>query len=392
MIHVITPEYPPRHGGVAQYTQQLAGELARTGEAVHVWCPGAGAEAHHDSVTVHAELGRFGWSTLTRAGRLLDRYPAPRRLLVQWVPHGYGRRAMNLPFCVWLWNRAAAGDDVELMVHEPFVEFSRSSFTPNVIAAVQRVMTAILLNAVRRVWVAIPAWEPLLRPFALGRRVPFGWLPIPSSLSEADREIVAAVRSGVLGRSKQVVGHFGTYGSLVTPLLTDAIDAVARRCPDVRFHLIGVGSAEFRARLIAGFPRLDGRVSATGAMELQDVAAHIAACDVLLQPYPDGISSRRTTAMAGLSLGVPVVTTSGHLTEPLWQASGAVHLSAVGDASRLADDTAALLDDDGTRVRVALAARALYDREFDIRHAVRALTGERPALVAGAALSAGEIR
>ena len=50
----------------------------------------------------------------------------------------------------------------------------------------------------------------------------------------------------------------------------------------------------------------------------QALADHIGACDLLIQPYPDGISSRRTSAMAGLALGIPVITTTGSLTESLW--------------------------------------------------------------------------
>src|SRR6188768_992565 len=149
MIHVITPEYPPRRGGVAHHTRQLARELAHAGEDVHVWCPVGGAGDRPDQFAVHAELGRFGWSDLVRVGTLLDRYAAPRRLIVQWVPHGYRHHAMNLPFCIWLWKRAAAGDDVELVVHEPFVEFTRSSVAQNLVAAVQRMMTTILLSAAR---------------------------------------------------------------------------------------------------------------------------------------------------------------------------------------------------------------------------------------------------
>ena len=392
MIHLITPEYPPQRGGVAQYTRQLAAELARVGEDVHVWCPAGGTGDHRDPHAVHPELGRLRWFDLRKAGDLLDRHPAPRRLLVQWVPHGYGCRAMNLPFCWWLWRRAMAGDEVELMVHEPFVEFTGASVAQNAVAAVQRAMAMVLLNAVRRVWTAIPAWEPLLRPFAIGRRVPFAWLPIPNSLSEAGQDAVNAVRAALLGRATGIVGHFGSYGALVTPQLTAAIDAIARRSPDVRFHLVGAGSESFRTQLLVRLPRLDGRVSASGPLEPQDLAAHIAACDVLLQPYPDGISSRRTTAMAGLALGVPVVTTTGRLTEPFWETSGAVRLSAVADAAGLAEQTVALLDDEGELARMADAARGLYDRAFDVRHVVRALTGVRPAPAPDGALTAGETR
>ena len=62
----------------------------------------------------------------------------------------------------------------------------------------------------------------------------------------------------------------------------------------------------------------------------------------MLQPYPDGISSRRTSAMAALSHARPVVTTSGPLTEDVWEASGAAVLVPVADATGLAEATAAL--------------------------------------------------
>ena len=57
---------------------------------------------------------------------------------------------------------------------------------------------------------------------------------------------------------------------------------------------------------------------AAGYLSPAELSAHIAACDLFVQPYPDGITSRRTSAMACLSRARPVVTTTGHLTEPLW--------------------------------------------------------------------------
>ena len=124
MIHFLTPEYPPRHGGVADYTHQIATELSRGGETVHVWGPAGSAAQPGSAIVVHPDLGSFRAADLRRMSALLDAYASPRRLVVQWVPHGYGQRAMNLPFCLWLWQRSVAGDSIELVVHEPFVTFS----------------------------------------------------------------------------------------------------------------------------------------------------------------------------------------------------------------------------------------------------------------------------
>jgi glycosyltransferase involved in cell wall biosynthesis len=378
MIHLVTPEYPPRRGGVAHYTRQIARELARAGEDVHVWCPAGGIGERTDAFTVHPELGSFGRSDLARTSRLLDAFPAPRRLVVQWVPHGYGFRAMNVSFCWWLWKRAAAGDAVELMVHEPYVAFDARSVGQNIVATVQRLMTAVLLRAAGRVWIAIPAWERLWRPYALGKRIPFTWLPVPSGLRSPDKAAVAAVRARLGVNARPNVGHFGTYGKLITSLLDTALPAIAARRPDAHFLLIGTGGAEFRSRLVARHPGLDSQISATGSLDVEALAAHIAACDVLVQPYPDGISSRRTTAMAGLALGVPVVTTRGRLTEPFWAASGSVRLSDVGDPQQLAEQVVSLLESSSEREQLVEIGSVFYDRHFDVRHTVSMLSTAVP--------------
>jgi hypothetical protein len=77
--------------------------------------------------------------------------------------------------------------------------------------------------------------------------------------------------------------------------------------------------------------------------------------------------------MAQLSLGLPVITTAGRLTEPLWAESGAVALTPAGDVSRMVEVTNRLLGDEGERKRLATAARSLYLNMFDIGHTVAAL-------------------
>jgi glycosyltransferase involved in cell wall biosynthesis len=373
MIHFLTPEYPPRHGGVSDYTHQIATELAHGGETVHVWGPAGSVPEPGSAILVHPELGRFRPADLRRANGLLSAYPSPRRLIVQWVPHGYGRRAMNLPFCLWLWRRSIAGDSVELVVHEPFVTFS-GGIRQSALAAVQRVMTLIVMSAARRVWVTTRAWTPLLEPYLSGRGIAIQWLPVPSSLPIADAVTVDEVRRRYASGKDGLVGHFGTHGPLVTSLLDEAIVLAAGAHPSARFLLIGSGSEEFRSALVARDCGLADRVCATGSLNGAGLAAHIAACDVLLQPYPDGVTSRRTTAMAGLFARVPVVTTQGRLTERFWREEMPVKLASVGDVRAIVQHVLQLLADPVERRRQADAGREVYDRWFDVRHTVAALT------------------
>lgn len=398
--HIVTCEYPPQTGGVGDYARLVAGGLASVGREVQVWCPslrddaGDGGESAQ-RVRVRRELGLFSPGDLRRAGRLLDARPGPRRLLVQYVPHGYGYRSANVAFCAWLLKRARVdGDRVEVVVHEPFLEFARGHWRQSAAAAAHRLMAALLLMAARRVWVTTPAWEELLRPFALGRAVDFRWLPVPSTVPVVeDAALTCEVRrrSDAEGAST-LVGHLGTYSTHVFELLEQTLPALLARRADARALLMGRGSVEARERLLRRRPELASRLRATGRLPPRELSAHLAACDLMLQPFPDGVSCRRTSVMAALAHGVAVVTTGGRFTEPLWAESRAVALATAEDAAALTSAAARLLADAEERARLACAGRSLYRSRFDVAHVVAALSGtDEPGRV-GASLLTEEVK
>ena len=372
-LHIVTPEYPPMPGGVADYTHLIAQKLAQAGDVVHVWCPPNTVPAPADLIQVHADCGHFGSADLARISTLLDRFEAPRRLLVQWVPHGYGFRSMNLRFCYWLWNRSRLGDHVELMVHEPYLAFGEGTWRQDAAAVVHRAMTIVLLQAATRVWVAIPAWEAKWKPYTLGRSIPFTWLPISNGLPLPDLQAVNDVRTRLEASGQPLIGHFGTYGAPVASLLFEMLERLLATLSTPRVLLMGIGGEEFRTALLKRHPEYAHRIIATGRLTDASLAANVAACDVLVQPYPDGVSSRRTTAMAGLHLEVPVVTTTGPLTEEFWETSRAVRLSRVGDWGTFVDHVDQLLRDRGERARQAASGRRFYDEMFDVGRTITAL-------------------
>lgn len=371
-VHIITSEYPPDIGGVSDYTRLVAESLATAGDDVHVWCPEASPRTSDSNVHIHPNAGRFSPSDLRRLTSLLSPFPAPRRLLVQWVPHGFGYHSMNLWLCLWLAGRAMTGDRVELMVHEPFIEF-RGALRHLVMALVHRVMTVVLMATADRVWVAIPAWESKLRLYALGRRVRIEWLPIPGCFVSSPGSEGDCIRNAYAAKEQPLVGHFGSYGNSVSSLLEERLGPIMDSRPWPALLLIGAGSETFQGRLVAAHPTWVGRVHATGYIGPQQLRGCLEACDVLVQPYPDGISSRRTSAMAGLSLGRPVVTTSGHLTEGLWGETGAVMLTDVVDPEGFASAVNQLLADDERRHTLGAHGRQVYEEHFSVGRTVNAL-------------------
>jgi glycosyltransferase involved in cell wall biosynthesis len=355
---------------VGDYVFLLAQALAKRGDEVHVWCPGPDKPETLPGIVVHTELGNLGPAALRRAGRAINQFPKPRHIVLQWVPHGFGWRSMNLPFCLWMWGRARLqGDDLGIMVHEPFLAFREGNWRQDAAALVHRVMTMVLAHAARRIWVSTPRWEKRWKPYGLGRRIPFAWLPLPSTVPVVnDLSAVAATRACYAASGQLIVGHFGTFGPPITPMLAAIVPSLLARSDRTVLLLIGPRGAEFRDQLLRKHRQYQDRIHVTGSIAASDprLSAHLSACDLMIQPYPDGVSSRRTSLLAPLAHGVPIVTTSGPSTESLWLESEAVAIVPPQNPDDFVAQAQRMLSDPLARARATQAARSLYQECFAI--------------------------
>jgi glycosyltransferase involved in cell wall biosynthesis len=359
--HIITGEYPPRPGGVSDYTEQLAYGLASKGEDVEIWTPSTDLSRQDGRVRVNA-IPDFKWTGLRQLSFGLAQIRGPKRLLVQYVPPAFGLRGMNVPFCYWLANRI--DDEVWVQFHEVAYGFEwRQPVQHNFLALIQWWMAQVLAGRSQRIFISIPGWRRQLGRHADRAEV----LPIPSNLPDDVPENESrAIRTG-LGTAP-LVGHFGTYGRLVTDILEPEILQILRSIPDARFMLLGRGSLDFAKRFAAKYPDVASRIVTPSVLAATEIAAHIAACDLLLQPYPDGITGRRTTAMAAIALGKSVVTTSGRLTEEEWHRTGAVVLTPVGRMGEPARAVVRLLLATLTeRETQGARGRAWYREQYSLR-------------------------
>jgi glycosyltransferase involved in cell wall biosynthesis len=375
--HLLTGEFPPDCGGVGDYVLDLARALADAGDSVHVWTTGGrdertvrAIEAGHPRITIHALPDRFGPASRRTLG---DAWRAtPGTVLLQYVPNALGARGANLPFCWWLRGVHRAGADVRVMFHEPYFYFTLSRPWRNALALVQRAMAATLLRASGAIYLSTETWRRYLRAADSAARV--ATLPIPSSIpSGRPGDDSAALRRVLAPGAEPVVGHFGTYGEHVAAELLSLLPAIAARSPSARFAFVGAGSREFLDRLRGRLPGIAERAWASGRANPADVSALLRACDLLIQPYPDGITTRRTSAMAGLKNAVATVSTLGPLTEPIWTESCAVALAPVGDAALFARTVARLLDDAAARQALAAGGARAYERHFSMPRTIATL-------------------
>lgn len=371
---VLAPELPPGCGGVGDYTAQVAEALARSGDRVTVAAPAAAQPwAAPDGVEVIALPDRFAAASLRLLTRRLDDDGPATRLLVQYVPNVFGWRGANLGLCAWLLKRRRSHDDIRVMFHEPYLYFR---WRPDhlAIALAQRAMAAALLNAATHVYFSTDTWRRYLAPYGEAQVAQAITLPIPSAIPRV--ESPAAIRHARDARIRpgmQLVGHFGSYGGHVAPILRAALAALLGANSSIAALCAGAGSDAFARDLVAATPSLQGRVFGTGVRPAHEVSIALQACDLLLQPYPDGVTTRRTSVMAGLANARPVVTTEGALTEPVWHTSSAVALVPAGNTTALVSTASCLLADEPARSALAVRGCAAYASHFALLHTIAAL-------------------
>jgi len=224
-----------------------------------------------------------------------------------------------------------------------------------------------------RIFISTEAWRPLLENWVRDPATII-WLPVPSNLpTHVPPEDTAAAKVGFGKHRSVILGHFSTYSPGITQFLWASIPALLHADSSRVCILMGRGARTFRNALSAANPAISPQLLSFESTPAPELAGLISACDVMLQPYPDGVSGRRTTVMAALALGVPIVTTDGALSEALWRESGGVAQSPANSIPAFAPAVEELLRAPIVRVRLGQAGKKLYESTFDVSHTVRRL-------------------
>ncbi len=373
---ILTGAYPPAPGGVSDYTRVVARALAEAGDEVHVFAPEPDVPfASDDGVRLHPMPGGFDLAGLAWLGDELDRLPPHREILVQYTPYAFGSGGVNLALPLWLRSRGRR-DRMTVMFHE--VMYPVRDGQPlryNLLGSVHRLAAGTIARSAARLLVSTPRWATILHA-SCAADCRIDWTPVPSNLPvSVDRARALELRLRLAEPYQFLVGHFGTYGRWVAGMLEPVLRGLCERESRCQVLLTGRGSREFCAQMIDRDPALADRLTATGALDARATAEHLAACDALVQPYPDGITTRRGSAMAGLALGVALVTNAGELTEPIWAERGAVALAPSPAPIAIIETAAALSHDPDRRRSLSAASRALYHERFAVEHTVDVLRG-----------------
>jgi glycosyltransferase involved in cell wall biosynthesis len=208
------------------------------------------------------------------------------------------------------------------------------------------------------VFASIDSWAAMLR--RLRPRRPVYHLPVGSNVPDLRaKRAEARARLGATDGTV-VITAFGTaHPARRLDYIVAAANAVARGVPTVLQNL-GASAPDLHGIQSAV------RLSQPGYQSPAALAECLAATDMFLAPFVDGVSTRRTTVMAALQHGLPIVGTEGALTDRVLRSSGrALRLVPVARRDLFVDAALRLASQRNERNAIGRAARELYLEHFD---------------------------
>jgi len=347
MIAIVTAASAKQADGIRDYSHRLLAQL-RDGDGLSARL----VELEPD------DIGR-GRVRLFGSGASNGALSDAEVCVIQYEPFSFGRWgfAPSLVADVIKARLSRRRPLIALFVHESYVS-DRRNWRWLVMSVWQRLQLIALRAASDVQLCSIEAWAHRLRRMPPWTRVHH--LPVSSNLPDArsarsEQRAALGVDADTIVLACFGMHHFGRLSGHVLAA-AEAIEATGRSV-----HLLDLGTGEPGREVRGGLT-----IHRLGFLPDDEAARMLAVADIFLAPYADGISTRRTTAMAAFQHGLPVVGTLGPLTDRmLREATEAVELAPLADPAAFANQVRLLAEDEDRREALGAAARALYESRFD---------------------------
>ncbi len=393
-VCMIVPRYPPDRCGVGDYTYLLAWCLAQRGVSVDVLtsrglsdavtlppaddglpvAEDAAGQAAGVRVRVLPLIDDWGWRSLARIYAVVraGRYDVVH---VQYQNEMYGRSAAIAALPLML-RAVRPGVPTVVTVHDYGTPWPQRVRVRLLAGPYGKVWFAAMLLSARRVILTNEQDEfrflhQRLRypvPALRYTTIPIGSnLPIPASAEShaAAPKVLPAPQGHLFASARTIsVGYFGFVNPAKgVDTLLDAFAIVRRQRPQVQLvmmcqlHSTSKYLNEVTNRIEQ--PDLADSVVITGELGDKQAADVLAQCDIVALPFRDGVSLRRTTLMAALALGRPIISTRAIVPPTMLEDGRHLVLVPPHDAQALAQAIVELVDDPDRRTRLGAHAREI---------------------------------
>lgn len=310
---LISPDYPPRLGGVADHGRHLARGWTDSGLPVTVLTSsGIDVVPAEDPFPVQACLPNWNQTEL-----LLDairRHATPdRQVIWQYVPHLYGRGGVHTAPAKVMARLSVEGFRQLLLAHEISADYSlwphrawyvwhqRHSWN-QILQEVDAIgfSTEVALNRWTGKWTSLRD-----RAFLTPSPSNIPKAPLPPNSIETWRQAGPSTQEGTW------LVFFGGPGSGLQP------ERLLGPWRQLRSENPSLGLAILGRRLQPALSPDEAPWFRSGEnLPASEISLALQAASLVLLPYIDGVSERRSSFHAALEHGCPILTTVGHNTGP----------------------------------------------------------------------------
>ncbi|MFM8359893.1 MAG: glycosyltransferase family 4 protein [Verrucomicrobiota bacterium] len=353
---IVSPLLPPLHGGLADHTHELARHLQE-----HFAVSVVSTRDVYTSAPFQVRAVIHDWDDGFEIWQELSPIPPDAVILWQYVPHMYGRGGVNraLPK---LWKALKdQGRHQVILAHEIAAPWGNR---PNHwwYAYHHRRQWKAALACADLIPFSTEAWLEEWSARERKRADRFFLLPSPTSIPveavPADHRQAWRAKHGIPDNTR-VLLWFGTVNvTKQLPWVVNAWEAANRQGTPTVLGVIG-GNPPLA---IPG--GLRERYRAFGYLPPEDVSRALHAADLLVLPFVDGASERRTTLMAGLAHGVAVLSTVGHNTGDTLAGADFIEATPADQPAEFIRQASDLLRDPAELDRLAQAGRAQYAQAY----------------------------
>lgn len=354
-ICIVGPALAPRLDGIGDYTTCLIKQLVKDGHQVSALIRTGKPVDPIEGVNISMPFSIENRASIKELSSAVEKI-SPDWVIVQYNPFCFGRMGLNL-YMPGVLKRLKRYAHLSLMLHETYVPVINLKYA--VMTMWQRWLLWMSCLEADQIFVSVEYWNHQLKGFPGVKRGVL--LPVGSNISTVPitREI-ARSRLGI-SENTLVLGMFGTvHEALMLNRVQAAMEALLSRDRKALLLYIGPDGEKLRREL------RDLPVLAEGPFEPEEVSRRLAAIDIYLAPFVDGISTRRSSMVTALQRSLPVVGTDGHKTDSYLKSMNnkSLLLSPVNDEQGFANLVVKLAEDENLRCSIAVAASQMYEDHF----------------------------
>lgn len=356
-VYFISPVYPPHVCGVGDYTACLVQTLAKE-VSVKVLTTVA---QNPDFSTVLVEQA-FSLKHPRSILKIVDalKVNPPDWLILQYDPFSYGMPyGINpyLPWMLFLLRKSFPQLRVGIIVHETFRPVN--NFKSALLQFTLTIQLWIVCYFMDAIFIVVESWVTKVNQWFPSKVIQH--LPVSSNISR-----VTISRNQMrkrLGISSQTI-VLGLFGRMHAVRSYEHIILSAKKIieagQDILILYIGLHPSAARTHLNI-FPLI-----AEGPLANYEISEYFTAMDIYLAPFNEGVSTRRTSFMAGLQHGLPTVSTYGVYTETLLMAANrkAYILTANDCPEDFAGEVLNLVFNPAYRQQLSINAEAFFQNEY----------------------------